>query len=45
MFPNMNEDLRIRPYRESDKIGVTALWKEAFPDNSPRNVPDEDIAR
>ncbi len=41
----MIKELLIRPYRESDKNGVTVLWNEAFPDNSPWNVPGDDIAR
>ena len=34
-----------RPFTESDRPGVIALWNEAFPDNSPWNIPDEDIDR
>jgi len=29
----------IRPFQESDTDAVTALWREAFPGESPRNQP------
>jgi len=41
----MIKDLQIRPYLEKDKPGVVALWEEAFPDNSPWNIPGNDIKR
>jgi len=41
----MISDLQIRPYLEKDQRGVATLWREVFPDNSPWNVPEEDIAR
>ncbi|UCC79960.1 MAG: GNAT family acetyltransferase [Candidatus Zixiibacteriota bacterium] len=41
----MINNLQIRPYLEKDQRGVAALWREVFPDNSPWNVPEEDIAR
>jgi hypothetical protein len=41
----MIPDLQIRPYLEKDQRGVVALWREVFPDNSPWNIPEEDIAR
>lgn len=41
----MISDLQIRPYLEKDQQGVAALWREVFPDNSPWNVPEEDIER
>ena len=41
----MIDNLKIRPYREKDKKGVVDLWSEAFPDNSPWNVPENDIER
>jgi ribosomal protein S18 acetylase RimI-like enzyme len=37
--------MEIRPYRESDEAGVTALWREAFPDTPAHNRPDQDIRR
>ena len=41
----MISNLTTRPFDESDRAGVIALWNEAFPGNSPWNVPDEDIDR
>ena len=41
----MIDNLQIRPYLEKDQQGVAALWDEAFPDNSPWNVPEDDIKR
>ncbi len=41
----MINNLQIRPYLEKDQRGVAALWREVFPDNSPWNVPEKDIAR
>jgi ribosomal protein S18 acetylase RimI-like enzyme len=39
----MIENLQTRPYLEKDKDGVVGLWREVFPDNSPWNIPEEDI--
>ena len=41
----MNHGLLIRPYREEDESDVAALWREVFPDNSPWNIPENDIKR
>ncbi|MSP95219.1 MAG: GNAT family acetyltransferase [Alphaproteobacteria bacterium] len=30
--------VEIRPYAESDFVGVEALWREAFPDEPPQNA-------
>ena len=41
----MFDKLITRSFTESDRPGVIALWNEVFPDNSPWNIPDEDIDR
>ncbi|UCE66596.1 MAG: GNAT family acetyltransferase [Candidatus Zixiibacteriota bacterium] len=41
----MLEDLQIRPYLEKDKQGVVALWREAFPNSPPWNIPEDHIER
>jgi ribosomal protein S18 acetylase RimI-like enzyme len=35
----------IRVYRENDRGGVVALWREVFPDAPPHNDPATDIER
>ena len=45
ILSEVNKDLKIKPYSEKDEQGVVALWHEAFPDNSPWNVPENDIKR
>ena len=35
----------IRSYSSEDLAGVTALWGQVFPSNSPWNIPEEDIRR
>ena len=45
ILSEVNKDLKIKPYSEKDEQGVVALWHEAFPDNSPWNVPQNDIKR
>ena len=35
--------MEIRPYSESDEQEVAALWREAFPDASAWNLPEQDI--
>ncbi|KPL19064.1 MAG: acetyltransferase [candidate division Zixibacteria bacterium SM23_81] len=37
--------LEIRSYIESDEKAVAVLWRRAFPDSPPWNVPEEDIRR
>ena len=37
--------LHVRPYREGDEAGVTALWTACFPDDRPWNTPREVIRR
>jgi ribosomal protein S18 acetylase RimI-like enzyme len=37
--------LTIRPYHESDEVGVIRLWRQVFPDNPPWNDPKADILR
>jgi ribosomal protein S18 acetylase RimI-like enzyme len=37
--------MKIRPYEERDEEAVAKLWREAFPDDPPWNVPEEDIRR
>ena len=41
----MSTELQIRPCLETDTDSVTALWMEAFPGNSPWNIPEKDIER
>ena len=41
----MSNEIEIRPFTESDMDGVAALWTEAFPGNSPWNIPEDDIKR
>ena len=31
--------MEIRPYKESDRAGLLALWTEIFPASSPHNDP------
>jgi ribosomal protein S18 acetylase RimI-like enzyme len=31
--------MKIRPFQEPDRAGVTALWGEVFPDPAPHNHP------
>jgi ribosomal protein S18 acetylase RimI-like enzyme len=37
--------MNIRPFQESDADGVTALWREVFPDDPPHNAPAASIRR
>ncbi len=37
--------LEVRSYQEPDRADVVALWKEAFPDDPPRNEPNLVIGR
>ena len=37
--------MTIRPYSESDRQDVVALWREVFPNNPWWNDPDKDIDR
>jgi hypothetical protein len=37
--------LLIRPYLESDEVGVISLWKAAFPDEPAQSAPIDDIRR
>jgi ribosomal protein S18 acetylase RimI-like enzyme len=41
----MSSTLTIRPYENRDEADVTALWREAFPDDPPRNEPSRVIRR
>jgi ribosomal protein S18 acetylase RimI-like enzyme len=41
----MPAEFQIRPCQDRDKQDVIALWNEAFPGNSPWNIPEEDIER
>ena len=35
----------VRSYEARDEAGVVALWREAFPDDPPRNAPELVIRR
>jgi ribosomal protein S18 acetylase RimI-like enzyme len=37
--------LEVRPFRDDDRAGVVALWRDVFPNAPPRNDPVRDIAR
>lgn len=37
--------MEVRAYREDDRDGVIALWREVFPDAPPHNQPAADIER
>lgn len=37
--------MKIRPYVERDRVGVTTLWRRVFPDTPPWNHPESDIRR
>jgi ribosomal protein S18 acetylase RimI-like enzyme len=41
----MRSSLTIRPYAARDEPEVTQLWREAFPDDPPRNEPSRVIRR
>jgi ribosomal protein S18 acetylase RimI-like enzyme len=40
-----NAELLVRSYEARDEAGVTALWRESFPDDPPRNAPELVIRR
>ncbi|MEO7032801.1 MAG: GNAT family acetyltransferase [Polyangiaceae bacterium] len=35
----MNSTLLIRPFTDSDRAALEALWSRVFPDDPPRNAP------
>jgi ribosomal protein S18 acetylase RimI-like enzyme len=37
--------MQIRPYQDSDRRAVIALWRRVFPDAPPHNDPARDIKR
>ena len=37
------DNLKIRPYRESDKKAVVSLWRQVFPDSPSWNDPETNI--
>lgn len=41
----MSPSVEIRPYSESDKAAVAALWREVFPGSPTWNHPETDIQR
>jgi ribosomal protein S18 acetylase RimI-like enzyme len=41
----MGWTLTIRPFEYRDEAAVTTLWREAFPDDPPRNEPSRVIRR
>jgi ribosomal protein S18 acetylase RimI-like enzyme len=41
----MKPSLSIRPYEPRDEAEVVTLWREAFPDDPPRNEPSGVIRR
>lgn len=42
---SVDPPLTIRPFRDEDEPGVTALWECCFPDNPPRSAPALMIAQ
>ncbi|MEM9351904.1 MAG: GNAT family acetyltransferase [Planctomycetota bacterium] len=38
-------DIAIRPYELIDRVAVSRLWNEVFPNPLPHNVPEEAIDR
>jgi ribosomal protein S18 acetylase RimI-like enzyme len=40
----MKAEISVRSFRQTDRLALTRLWQEVFPDDPPRSAPERMIA-